>query len=469
MKRFIDIFIFILFTVQLHAQEKSNSRPNIIFIFADDMGYNDLGIYDNPYFRTPNIDKLATSGWKFTQAYVNASNCAPSRACLMTGMFTPKHYIYTVATSERGKKENRQLVPVKNITVLDTSFHTMAEMISGAGYDCISIGKWHLGDETFGPLGAGFSKNIGGNEMGSVSSHYKNYKNELPGLQDIPDSTFLADALTNKAVDFIKAKNEKPYFLYLPFYSVHTPLQAPQSLIDKYKKIIPEGSPYSPIYAAMVHNLDQNVGKIVAAVNEYGKPDNTLIIFYSDNGPLLNYTKVNLRGEKGSLYEGGIREPLILNWKGYLQPGKIITTSFSAVDFYPTFASLVGADITSVNSKLDGQSIVPLFENKEIELKPIIWHFPAYLETYQKGGGIWRETPSSAIKLGDWKLITHYETKTTELYNLYTYPKEENNILRKNKSVAKKLERILKNYLEKTNAFIPTEKNPFFKSEVVLN
>ena len=136
---------------------------------------------------------------------------------------------------------------------------------------------------------------------------------------------------------------------------------------------------------------------------------------------------------------------------------------------YPTFASLVGADITNVKSKLDGQSIVPLFENKEIELKPIIWHFPAYLETYQKGSGIWRETPSSAIKLGDWKLITHYETKTTELYNLYTDPKEENNILRKNKSVAKKLERILKNYLEKTNAFIPTEKNPFYKSEVVLN
>ncbi|MGJ7032520.1 sulfatase [Niabella hirudinis] len=438
------------------------SRPNIIFILADDMGYNDLGTYNNPWFKTPHIDALAAGGWKFTKAYVNAPNCAPSRACLVTGRFTPVHTIYTVGSSERGRATDRKLVPVKNNTVLDTSFYTLAEMLRDAGYECNLIGKWHLGEGAFDPAGQGFEYNAGGNNRGSVHSHF-NYKKEIPGFEDLPDSVFLADAITEKAIAKIKQHRNHPYFLYLPYYSVHSPVQAPdKKLIERYKKTIPAGAPYSPVYAAMMQNLDDNVGKIIAAVKEKNELENTLIIFFSDNGPVLNYTQVDLRGEKGSLYEGGIKEPLIMSWKGHLQPGKIIDDPVSAVDFYPSFAALAGTK--KQLPQLDGKSLLPLFENKPVQQKTMIWHFPAYLEANRKTTMTWRETPASAIREGKWKLVVHYETGSQELFDLNADPKETHNLYQQHSAQAALLKKKLSNYLEQTGAFVPSVLNPKYRS-----
>lgn len=442
----------------LQAQRSAaGSRPNIIFILADDMGYNDPAVYNNPFFKTPNIDALAAGGWKFTNGYVNAANCAPSRACLMTGRFTPVHQIYTVGTSERGERRNRKLIPVKNRTVLDTSFYTMAEMLRDAGYECRMIGKWHLGDGASGPEGQGFANSTGGNRRGSVSSHYM-YKKEIPGFDDLPDSIFLADAITAKAVAAIQQKRNQPYFLYLPYYSVHTPVQAPANLVEKYKKQIPKDAPYAPAYAAMMENLDDNIGKIVNAVKESGALENTLIIFFSDNGPVLNYTYVNLRGEKGTLYEGGIKEPLIMSWKGQLTAGSVIEEPVSSVDFYPTFAALAGC--RKPLPDLDGRSLLPLFAHKPLSEKLLIWHFPAYLESYRKSSGPWRETPASAIREGKWKLIVHYETLRYELFDIHADPKEMHNVYAQNQAVAKRLKDRLEQYLKNTGAFIPVALNP---------
>lgn len=457
------------------AQNKTlaNEKPNIVFILADDMGYNDLACYQNPYVHTPNIDALATGGWKFTQAYVNAPNCAPSRACLLTGMFTPKHGIYTVGESARGSSANQKFVPVKNITVLDTSFLTFAEPLTGAGYECISIGKWHLGEGAFAPTGQGFSENIGGTMAGTVKSHFAPYITPMPNLGEQPGGKFLADALSDKAIQYIAKKHNSPFFLYLPFYSVHSPVQAPDSLIKKCKTLIPPGAKLSPVYAAMIENLDENVGRVVAAVNAAGIADNTLIIFFSDNGPVLNYTSVNLKGEKGQLYEGGIREPLILNWKHHLNPGRVITDVVMAADFYPSFMALAGVPENKWPKELDGHSMLPLLNGGHMPAeRPIVWHFPAYLESNSKEGrenNVWRETPASAIRFGNWKLVKHYITNVTELYNIADDPQETHDMAAANSGKVKQLQEMLDAYLKKTNAFIPTKINLQYVPPAISN
>jgi arylsulfatase A-like enzyme len=444
--------------LNLNGQSLIGTKPNIVFILADDLGYNDLGCFGSPYNQTPNIDRLSESGMKFTNAYVNAPNCAPSRACLMTGMFTPRHKMYTVSRADRGKASDRKLIPVKNIEVLDTAFYSLAEMLSDVGYDCANVGKWHIAAD---PKDYGFSLSVGGDHHGAVASHYDRYRKVLPGLEQEADTTFLADALTNKAIDFIRSNRDKPFFLYLPFYSVHTPVEAPAPLWEKYRKLIPPDSPYDPLYAAMVENLDQNVGRLIQALETRGKLNNTIIIFLSDNGPVLNYTSVQLRGEKGSLYEGGIREPLIISWKGTIAPGSINSAPVSAVDFYPTLAALAGH--ANLPKNLDGYSLLPLLEGKTRDHYPIIFHFPAYLETYNPERGLWRETPASAVRYGDWKYVVHYEDNKKELFNMVRDAKETLNVIAKNKKMADKLELMLQQYLRETNAFIPTELNTLYR------
>ena len=459
---FCFLVFFHLLLIATSKVGAQNPPPNIIFIIADDLGYNDLGTYGSKYFQTPNLDNLASTGWKFTQAYANAPNCAPSRASLLTGMFPPKHEIYTVASSERGEAKNRKLVPVVNKTVLDTSFYTMAEMLSDAGYECMSIGKWHLGEGAFSPLGHGFSRNIGGTNAGNVSSHYKRFKTEIPGFENVHDTVYLADGLTGAATDYLKEKKTKPFFLYLPYYAVHTPIEAPAYLVEKYRKIIPPDAPYSPVYAAMVENLDINVGKIVTTLHQQGISDNTLIVFFSDNGPMINLTTVNLRGEKGTLYDGGIREPLIINWPRQLKPGKVVHKPVSAVDFFPTFVEIAGAKIPA-QAALDGKSLLPLFKGKRVHNAPIVWHFPAYLESYGKDTRVFRETPSSAVRNGKWKLVVHYENMNYELFNIQKDPMEKRDLYALKKRRAASMKKMLDNYLTANSAFIPREINPDYK------
>jgi len=226
-------------------------RPNIVFIFIDDMGWRDVGFMGSQYYETPNIDKLAGQGMVFTNAYSNGPNCAPARACLLSGQYSPRHGVYTVGSSSRGKSKLRKLIPIENTTVLDSNIVTIAEAVKPAGYISASIGKWHLGnDPELGPVGQGFDVNVGGYSAGHpVKGYFVPYNN--PELPDGPEGEYLTDRLTDEALNFIVTNKNRQFFLYLPHYAVHTPLQAKEELIEKYKEKLGSNGQNNAKYAAM--------------------------------------------------------------------------------------------------------------------------------------------------------------------------------------------------------------------------
>ena len=241
---------------------QNKKRPNIIFFLIDDLGWKDVGFMGSSYYETPNINKLASEGIYFTNAYANAPNCAPTRACLLSGQYSPRHGIFTVGTSERGQSKFRKLLPTPNNTILDKDNITFAEILQQNGYTTASIGKWHLGEgaET-GPIGQGFDVNVGGNTAGRPQSYFSPYKN--PNLSDGPEGEYLTDRLTDEAIGFIEKNRNKPFFLYLPHYAVHTPIQAQKNLIEKYEKKQANEIHNNPVYAAMIESMDSGIGRIV--------------------------------------------------------------------------------------------------------------------------------------------------------------------------------------------------------------
>ncbi len=447
----------------LKAQKWKGTKPNIVFILADDMGWKDPGYMGNTYHETPNLDKLAQIGTTFSNAYANAPNCAPTRASLMTGKYTPRHGIFTVASAERGKSENRKLIPPKNKHVLAPHFVTFPELLKQAGYTTASIGKWHLGGSPkTTPLAQGFDVNIGGNQKGSPRSYFSPYKNEL--LEDGPEGEYLTDRLTDEAIKFIDDNKDGPFFLYLTHFAVHTPLQGKADLVKKYRGKSPPKGIHNPKYAAMMESFDESVGRVMKKLEESGLSENTILIFFSDNGPYYRASEATpLRGSKGMLYEGGIREPLIVYWKGHTKPGIQIDEPVIGTDFYPTFLELAGIKKPN-DSTLDGETLIPLLEKKKaLKRKAIYWHFPAYLEPYGGMKQKWRQVPASAIRMGDWKLIENFETGELELYNLKTDLSESNNLFESEPRIASKLHKRLINWRTKVNAPVPTELNPEYK------
>ena len=441
--------------------ESVDSPPNIIFILVDDMGWKDVGFMGNTFYETPHIDQLAAEGMVFTQAYANAPNCAPSRACLMTGMYSPRHGIYTVGTSERGKSRNRKLIPTPNTTTLDTNFVTLAEQLVGAGYTTAHMGKWHLGKGIHGPLNQGFQINIAGNHRGHPKSYFSPYSNE--DISDGPDGEYLTDRLIEEATSFIQTHTHTPFFLYLPLYAVHTPIQGKPALIKKYttKDI---DSVYNNGYAAMVETVDQGVGKLMSLLKEQGLEENTLIIFFSDNGGHGAITHMEpLRGSKGMLYEGGIREPLIVKWPTTVAPGSRCDIPVIGIDLYPTLLDICGISPTT---SLDGKSWLPLLmgNRDQWNREALYWHFPAYLEAY-RGMGLtrpWRTTPVGAIRQGNWKLMEFFEEGELELYDLVNDPSESINLRDSLPEKTAALHADLQAWQQAVKAPIPTERNPEF-------
>lgn len=447
----------------LQAQEK---QPNIIFIMADDLGWTDLGVMGSDYYETPHIDRLAAEGMRFDNAYAAAANSAPSRACFMTGMYTPRHGVFTVSPPDRGPKNKRKLIPISNKEDVDAGFVTMAEALQPYGYQCGHIGKWHLGDDTdgTGPLSQGFISNVAGGRAGSPYSYFYPYCNVKKeqchiGLEKGTSGEYLTDRLTDEAANFIQAHMDQPFFLYLAHHAVHLPLKAPQALIDKYEKKAKGTHHTNPIYAAMVESLDRSVGKICQIVDLLGIADNTLIVFYSDNGGSEPTTdNYPLNGGKGTPYEGGSRVPLIVRWKGKIVENTVSSVPVTGVDFYPTFVSLAkGKPATN----LDGENIIQLIKKNRTD-RDIYWHFPAYLESYKKSGATFRATPYSTIRSGDWKLIYYYEDKSIELFNLQEDLSESTNLAETNPAKKKELYAKLMQWIKKTKAPIPTELNPFY-------
>ena len=451
----------------LLANELSAKKPNLIFVLIDDMGWRDLCCYGSRYYETPNIDRLASEGMMFTDAYTCGPNCAPTRASLMSGQYTPRHGVITVGSSQRGPAHLRRLIPVPNKTVLESKIMTIAEALKPAGYVSASMGKWHLGDDPqLGPLGQGFDVNVGGYQAGHPRSYFSPYRN--PELKDGPKGEYLTDRLTDEALRFVEANRDKPFFLYLPHYAVHTPLQAKKDMIEKYKAKKESNGQGNPTYAAMIESVDKGIGRIMDKLSELRLTDNTVMIVSSDNGGVGGYRELGikgaeitsnapLRGGKGMLYEGGIRVPLIIRWPDAVKPGTRCGIPVISVDFYPTLLEIAGAP-SPRSQALDGESIISLLKGAgSLKREAVFWHFPAYLEG---GGGTWRTTPAGAIRKGKWKLLEFFEDKHIELYNLDEDIGEKNNLSENMPEKAKELHKLLMDWRKSVNAEVPMKLNP---------
>ena len=455
------------------AAQAHSAPPHIVLIVADDLGFSDLACFGSGYYRTPHLDRLARSGMKFTATYTCGPNCAPTRACLMSGQYSPRHGIYTVGSGARGPARLRKLVPAKNTTVLDPEIVTLAETLKAAGYTTAHFGKWHLGPPpTGGPRQQGFDINFGGNRTGSPrGGYFSPYRN--PQLEDGPAGEHLTDRLSTEAAGVIRNHVRKsadtPLFIYLPFYAVHTPIQAKPALAAKYGKRAKVGGHRNAKYAAMVETMDSGVGRVLAALDDMKIADKTLVIFTSDNGGLGGYTSADsqlpngitdnapLKGGKGMLYEGGIRVPMIVRWPGRTRPGSTCATPVITVDFYPTLAEIAAAPLPKKQAR-DGVSITGLLRGQSLPQRPLFWHFPGYLQAYGRQGA-WRTTPAAAVRLGDWKLLEFFEDGRKELYHTGRDIGETRNLIGTEPEVADRLHRLMLDWRKRTRAPMPTRKD----------
>lgn len=442
----------------LAAEATAQKKPNIIFILIDDMGWKDVGFMGSKFYQTPNIDKLAGQGMVFTSAYANAANCAPTRACLLSGQYGPRHGVYTVSSSARGSSKHRKLIPIKNTTVLADKNVTVAEALKTAGYVTATMGKWHLGPD---PRTQGFDVNVAGNNAGSPRSYFSPYRNK--DIKDGPKGEYLTDRLTDEAVKFIKANKDRPFFLYLPHYAVHTPIQAKKDIAAKYKDRTPSLGHKNAAYAAMIESVDTGVGRIMATLDELKLTDDTVVFFFSDNGGVKGITSMEpLRGGKGCYYEGGIREPMLVRWPGKIKAGATCDTPVIGTDFYPTLLEIAAARKPK-GKVLDGVSIMPLLRGTgTLKARPLFWHFPIYLQGRMPGARdpLFRTRPGSAVRLGDWKLIEYFEDGAIELYNLKDDIGETKNLAEKMPEKTKELHKVMLAWRKSVAAPVPTEKNP---------
>ncbi len=441
----------------VEATDKPNRKPNIVFILADDLGWTDLGCQGSKYYETPHIDKLAAAGMRFTDAYTCGPNCQPTRAALMSGQYGPRTGIYTVGDIDRFNWRSRSLRPVDNAERLPADRLTLGTAIKRAGYVTGMFGKWHLGNDSENhPSRRGFDEAIV-----SAGRHF-NFKTQPP--VDHPDDEYLADFLTDRAVDFLKRHRNEPFFLYLPHFGVHSPFQAKKELIARFGRRAKAEGHADPTYAAMIASVDESVGRVLATLDELGLADNTLVIFSSDNGGVGGYEREGidaksitdnapLHGGKGMLYEGGIRVPYIFRWPGKIPAGIACNEPINSVDLYPTLLELAGAETPP--QPLDGVSYLALLKSggeTKLDRDALYWHFPGYLGSKQT----WRTTPAGAIRSGDWKLIEFFEDGRLELYNLREDVGETNNLAEKMPDKANELHARLQAWRKEIKAPMPT-------------
>ncbi len=439
-------------------KEEIIAKPNIVFILVDDLGWNDTSFMGNPVYETPYLDKFSSEAVVFSNAYAPAANCAPSRACIMSGKNTPRHGIYTVGSSERGKSKNRKLIPTPNTITLDDSFTTLAEALKKNGYTNASIGKWHLGED---PKTQGFDVNIGGSHAGHPKSYFSPYKNK--NIKDGEEGEYLTERLTDEAINFITDNKETPFFLYLPYFTVHTPLQGKKNLVEKYQTKINGDKRFNARYGAMVESMDENVGRLLSALKELKIEENTMVVFLSDNGGLAYVSdQFPLRAGKGSYYEGGIRVPCIIKWPNKIKTHRKADIPITGLDIFPTLMDVVN---DTNDYKLDGVSLLPLLtENKNIADRALYWHFPIYLQSVnpkkeEARDSLFRTRPGSVIRKGNWKLHEYFEDGKLELYNLDTDLREQIDLSQKNPDKVKELYQDLEAWRQATNAPVPTKLN----------
>lgn len=468
MKR-IKTILGLLLLVLVGQTSFAASKLNVVFILIDDYGWADVGCYGSKFYKTPNIDKLAAEGARFTDAYAACPVCSPTRASIMTGKY-PARLQLTDWLPGRGDKPDQKLATPKIQQQLPLAEVTLAEALKGAGYATAHIGKWHLGGKGFEPQNQGFDVNIGGDHMGSPLTYFAPYevtnkqtgKRTIPGLEKSEPGEYLTDRLTAEAEKFIEANKNRPFYLNLAHYAVHIPLKAKQALVDKYKSDGKVGTQTNAIYAAMVESVDDSVGRILKKLEDLKLTENTLVIFTSDNGGLSVIEGPNtpatinapLRDGKGYLYEGGIRVPWIIKWPGMTKAGAVVSNVVSSVDFFPTILEATGTPVPK-EAKPDGVSLVGLLKDGQAPKRDAIyWHYPHYSNQGGKPGG--------AIREGDWKLIEFYEDGRQELFDVRKDKGESRNLVDEQKTVAVRLQRKLDQWRRDTGAQM-MEDNPGYR------
>lgn len=469
MSRFV--ILSLLASLTLIAEK----RTNFVFFLVDDMGMMDLGTYGSTFHETPNIDKLAKTGMKFNYGYAVCPVCSPTRASIMTGRHPVRVDITDWIPGSSNNKKNKLIHP-EDRDNLALEEITLAEEFKRHGYQTFFAGKWHLGNEGHWPTDQGFDFNIGGHHRGSPpGGYYAPWTN--PVLKSKKKGEYLTERLTEESIRFLEEReDDKPFLLYLSYYNIHTPIQAYKKHIDHYQKKAEKflgGTPTTPEHdaltrmrqdnpalASMVSAVDDSVGALLARLDEMGLKDDTVVIFFSDNGGLSTKAKMGpgsntpLRAGKGWLYEGGIREPTIVRAPGVTKPGSVSDQPVVSMDFFPTMLELAGLPLKP-NLHADGRSLLPELTGKKGKPRPLYWHYPHY------HGSNWK--PGASIRDGDWKLIKFYDQEKVELYNLKKDPSEKKDLAKKNSAKAKELESKLIAWQKQMNAKLP-KPNPNYKN-----
>jgi arylsulfatase A-like enzyme len=465
-------------------------RPNFVFFLLDDMGWKDLGCFGSPFYETPNIDRLAAQGMRFTNAYAACPVCSPTRASIMTGKYPARLRLTDWIPGARlGKLRFAEYFHYMKLEEV-----TLAEALKEAGYRTYFVGKWHLGNEPYYPEKQGFDVNIGGNEAGSPPTYFYPYvrgKRSIPGLEGGKPGEYLTDRLTDESLKLIEQSKGQPFLLYLSHYAIHIPLEARKELAERYKakaqRLGLEGKPHfatdedwprtaagnekwrqtlktrilqdHAVYAAMIESVDESVGRVMKKLDDLGIADNTIIFFMSDNGGLATAEgqptcNLPLRGGKGWLYEGGIREPMMVKWPGVVKPGSVCDEPVTSTDFYPTMLEMAGLAPKPQQHK-DGESVVPLLKSTgRPKRHALYWHYPHYSNQGGKPGG--------AVRAGDFKLIEFYEDDRVELYNLRADLGEQHDLAGEMPEKAAELRRMLHEWRQEVGAVMP-QPNPNWK------
>ena len=469
-RRVLNVFLGLVALCALTSASVFAAQHNVLFIYLDDFGWKDASYMGSDFFETPNLDRLAAAGMVFTDAYSCAANCAPARACLFSGQYTPRHQVFNVGTGPRGNAKFRRLLHVPGVNTLPPEIRTWAHCVQDAGYVTASIGKWHLSAD---PLPYGFDINIGGTHAGGPPKGYYPPHvfagRPVPGLEHAHADEYLTDRLSNEAVGFIRDNKAQPWLLYLTHFAVHTPLHAKRELAAKYQAKQPGVLHDNIAMATMIQSVDDGVGKIVRTLEDLGLAANTIVIFYSDNGGYGSATDMApLRGSKGSYYEGGIRVPFFVKWPGAVKPGVTSAVPITGVDLYPTLCEMTGAKLP-VDQTLDGVSLVPLLTDtvQSLGARALFWHFPAYLQANARDGReardpLFRTRPCSIMRLGAWKLHHYYEDNGLELYNLKEDIGETNDLSAALPARTAELLQRLDAWREHIGAPLPTDPNPEF-------
>ncbi len=470
-------------SVPSSARERGEARqPNIVFFLADDLGWTDLGCYGSTFYETPNLDRIAAEGMRFTDAYAACQVCSPTRASILSGKYPAR----LDTTDYFGGARRGKLLPAPYHRQLPLEEVTLAEALRDAGYKTLFLGKWHLGSAPFLPEAQGFDVNVAGHGAGMPASYFAPYRRknrsyfDVPGLEGAAEGEYLTDRLTSEALRLIDRHRDEPFLLYLSFYSVHTPLQSKPEYAAKYRKkaakvrssslakFVPEGRREArqvqdhAVYAGMVQSLDENVGRVLTRLDDLGLADKTAVFFTSDNGGLSTSegsptANVPLRAGKGWIYEGGIREPLLVRWPGTIRAGSVSPVPVTSTDYYPTILDLAGLP-PRPDQHVDGRSFAGVLRGGEaVEPRALFWHYPHY---GNQGG-----SPSGAVRLGDYKLIEFFETGRAELYNLRYDIGESRDLAANQPARAREMLDLLRNWRKSVDAKMPTP-NPEYRPPV---